>query len=50
VTTSGHPIVSRIADEDLGDGFSTRGRGEGGVFISAGHGPWGMYMFLKDIG
>ncbi|KAF2205621.1 FAD dependent oxidoreductase-like protein superfamily [Delitschia confertaspora ATCC 74209] len=42
VTSSGRPIISRIADEKLGDGLLTRGGGEGGVFVAAGHGAWGI--------
>lgn len=41
VTPRGRPIVSRVPDDKLG-GFATRGGGEGGVFIAAGHGPWGI--------
>jgi glycine/D-amino acid oxidase-like deaminating enzyme len=41
VTGSGRPIVSRVPDESLGNGLKTRGGGDGGVFVSAGHGPWG---------
>ncbi|KAF2997669.1 hypothetical protein E8E13_005865 [Curvularia kusanoi] len=41
VTSSGRPLVSRIPDEKLG-GVKTRGSGEGGVFIAAGHGAWGI--------
>ncbi|KAJ9662543.1 hypothetical protein H2201_006031 [Coniosporium apollinis] len=42
VTNSGRPIISRIPDNKLGGGFSTRGGGEGGVFVAAGHGAWGI--------
>lgn len=42
VTESGTPIVSRIEDYCLGDSFSTRAGGEGGVFVAGGHGPWGI--------
>ncbi|KAF2191073.1 FAD dependent oxidoreductase [Zopfia rhizophila CBS 207.26] len=42
VTSSGRPIVSRVPDEKLGGGFKTRGGGEGGVFVAAGHGAWGI--------
>jgi len=41
VTSSGRPLVSRIPDEKLG-GVRTRGGGDGGVFIAAGHGAWGI--------
>lgn len=43
VTNSGRPIISRIPDNKLGGGFSTRGGGEGGVFVAAGHGAWGKH-------
>lgn len=46
VTARGIPIISRVTDSQLGDGLSTRGGGEGGVFISAGHGPWGISQSL----
>jgi hypothetical protein len=42
VTSSGRPIVSRISDERLGGGFKTRSGVEGGVFLAAGHGAWGI--------
>ena len=38
VTKQGTPILARIQDENLG-GLSTRGAGEGGVWLVAGHGP-----------
>ncbi|RMZ71630.1 FAD dependent oxidoreductase superfamily [Pyrenophora seminiperda CCB06] len=41
VTSSGRPIVSRIPDEKLG-GVKTRDGSNGGVFIAAGHGAWGI--------
>ncbi|KAK4102688.1 nucleotide-binding domain-containing protein [Parathielavia hyrcaniae] len=46
VTSWGTPIVSRIRDRDLGDGVTTRARAEGGVFVAAGHGPWGIALGL----
>ncbi|TKA64264.1 hypothetical protein B0A49_05357 [Cryomyces minteri] len=42
VTPRGQPILSRIPDAQLGDRYATRGGGEGGVFVAAGHGPWGI--------
>ncbi|KAF2473232.1 FAD dependent oxidoreductase [Lindgomyces ingoldianus] len=42
VTSSGRPIVSRVPDEKLGAGFKTRGGADGGVFVAAGHGAWGI--------
>jgi glycine/D-amino acid oxidase-like deaminating enzyme len=41
VTRRGTPILSRIADSKLGN-ISTRSNGEGGVWLAAGHGPWGI--------
>lgn len=46
VTPSGRPIVSKIPDDKLGGGFSTRGGGAGGVFVAAGHGAWGISQSL----
>ncbi|KAI9803133.1 MAG: hypothetical protein M1833_001204 [Piccolia ochrophora] len=46
VTPNGKPIISRVPDGKLGDSCSTRGQGDGGVFLSAGHGPWGISMSL----
>lgn len=46
VTDRGTPILGRIPNKVLGTGMSTRGGGEGGVFIAAGHGPWGISMSL----
>jgi len=40
VTERGTPILARIPDEDLG-GIGIR-TGEGGVWLAAGHGPWGI--------
>lgn len=41
-TTSGRPIVSRIPDHKLGGGLKTKGGANGGVFVAAGHGAWGI--------
>lgn len=46
VTSRGTPILSRIPDAKLGEGYTTRGGGEGGVYLAAGHGPWGISMSL----
>lgn len=46
VTSWGTPIVSRIRDRDLGAGMATKPGAEGGVFVAAGHGPWGIAMSL----
>ncbi|KAF2456892.1 FAD dependent oxidoreductase [Lineolata rhizophorae] len=45
ITSSGRPIVSRVPDAKLG-GIKTRGGGDGGVFVSAGHGAWGISQSL----
>ncbi|CAI6340338.1 unnamed protein product [Periconia digitata] len=44
VTASGRPIVCRIPDDKLGGGLKTRGGSEGGVFLAAGHGAWGISL------
>lgn len=46
VTERGTPILTRIEDRDLGDGKGTRGGGDGGVWLAAGHGPWGITLSL----
>lgn len=46
VTPRGYPYICRVKDEDLGPGMETRRGGEGGVFIAAGHGPWGINLGL----
>ncbi|KAJ9300257.1 hypothetical protein DTO271G3_2374 [Paecilomyces variotii] len=53
VTNRGSPIISRVGDELLGAGIKTgsldgssEGRKRGGVFIAAGHGPWGISLSL----
>lgn len=45
VTRMGTPILARIWDERLG-GIGTREESEGGVFLVAGHGPWGISLSL----
>jgi glycine/D-amino acid oxidase-like deaminating enzyme len=45
VTPRGTPILARILDQDLG-GIETKGASEGGVWLAAGHGPWGISMSL----
>lgn len=45
VTSSGRPVVSRVPDSGLG-GLYTHGGGLGGVFVSAGHGAWGISQSL----
>lgn len=46
VTTNGLPIITRLPDDALGDGVTTRPGAEGGVYLAAGHGPWGISMSL----
>lgn len=46
VTARGTPIITRIEDGQLGDRITTRPGQEGGVFIAAGHGPWGISLSL----
>ena len=46
VSQSGEPFISRVADDQLGGGMKTRPGGDGGVFVSAGHGPWGKFPVL----
>lgn len=45
ITNRGTPILARIADDDLG-GMRTREIGNGGIWLAAGHGPWGISMSL----
>lgn len=46
VTPWGLPILSRIPDENLGDGVGTRSGRDGGVYVATGHGPWGISLAL----
>ncbi|KAF7930408.1 uncharacterized protein EAE98_004808 [Botrytis deweyae] len=45
VTKRGTPILAKVADDNLG-GMSTRNDRDGGVWLAAGHGPWGISMSL----
>lgn len=45
VTSRGTPILGVIPDERLG-GIGTRDGSEGGVWLAAGHGPWGISLSL----
>lgn len=45
VTSRGPPLVSRVDDKHL-DGIKTKSGEDGGVFLSAGHGPWGISQSL----
>lgn len=44
VTNSGTPIITTISDSDLGK--HTKHPHGGGVFVAAGHGPWGISLSL----
>ncbi|KAF1978371.1 FAD dependent oxidoreductase [Bimuria novae-zelandiae CBS 107.79] len=44
VTASGRPLVCRVPNTKLGGGLKTRKDGEGGVFLAAGHGAWGICL------
>ncbi|KAJ4386661.1 hypothetical protein N0V93_009559 [Gnomoniopsis smithogilvyi] len=46
VTPYGTPIISRIDDEHLGGDIATRPNADGGVYLAAGHGPWGISLSL----
>lgn len=53
ISSRGTPIISKIDDACLGKGISTgskdqdvTGRNAGGVFVAAGHGPWGISLCL----
>ncbi|KAI0883856.1 FAD dependent oxidoreductase [Annulohypoxylon maeteangense] len=45
-TDRGTPILGRIPDSCLGPATNTRPSPEGGVYLAAGHGPWGISMSL----
>lgn len=45
VTNRGTPILARIEERRLGDGFRTV-EGKGGVYTAVGHGPWGISLSL----
>ncbi|KAI9738735.1 MAG: hypothetical protein M1834_008240 [Cirrosporium novae-zelandiae] len=44
VTPRGQAIITRLGDEVLGGGVRTREGKGGGLFIAAGHGPWGISL------
>lgn len=44
VGRTGMPTIGRINDSSLGDGARTSH--QGGVYIAAGHGPWGISLSL----
>ncbi|EME41375.1 hypothetical protein DOTSEDRAFT_135552 [Dothistroma septosporum NZE10] len=43
VTRSGAPILAKVEDEVLGNIHTSQ---QGGVFVCAGHGPWGISLSL----
>lgn len=46
VTRSGNPILARIPDDKLHTDSGTMAKPSGGVFVCAGHGPWGISLSL----
>ena len=44
VAKRGTPIITKLSDIELGEG--TKSPVSGGVFIAAGHGPWGISLSL----
>lgn len=44
VGRTGAPVIGKINDSSLGGG--TRTSAQGGVYIAAGHGPWGISLSL----
>jgi glycine/D-amino acid oxidase-like deaminating enzyme len=46
VTETGSPMLGRIPDSHLGESITTRPGAEGGVYLAAGHGPWGISLSL----
>lgn len=46
VAPGGKPILCRVKDDQLGEHIATMAEG-GGVFVAAGHGPWGISLSLS---
>ncbi|PTB64682.1 FAD dependent oxidoreductase, partial [Trichoderma citrinoviride] len=48
ITKRGTPYIARLPEDKLGEDFSGGGAdgSSGGVFIAAGHGPWGISLSL----
>ncbi|GIZ45964.1 hypothetical protein CKM354_000910900 [Cercospora kikuchii] len=46
VTRSGNPILARILDDKLHTDSGTMAKPSGGVYVCAGHGPWGISLSL----
>ncbi|OTB07467.1 hypothetical protein M426DRAFT_318138 [Hypoxylon sp. CI-4A] len=45
-TKRGTPVLARLPDSWLGPATAARRAPEGGVYLAAGHGPWGISMSL----
>ncbi|KAK4570148.1 hypothetical protein LTR86_002228 [Recurvomyces mirabilis] len=45
-THKGTPLLAMIPDDELGPGIETKMPPDGGVFVAAGHGPWGISQSL----
>lgn len=39
-------MIGRVDDASLGNGVNRHRKSVGGVFIAAGHGPWGISLSL----
>ncbi|KAH6605316.1 fad dependent oxidoreductase superfamily [Trichoderma cornu-damae] len=46
VTQRGTPYVARLTDEKLGEDIKMTEGATAGVFVAAGHGPWGISLSL----
>jgi glycine/D-amino acid oxidase-like deaminating enzyme len=46
ITDTEKPILARIPDDCLGVNVRARPAPEGGVYLAAGHGPWGISLSL----
>ncbi|KAL6866748.1 FAD dependent oxidoreductase [Trichoderma novae-zelandiae] len=46
ITKRGTPYIARLPEDKLGEDFQVTEGGSGGVFIAAGHGPWGISLSL----
>ncbi|EGR46893.1 uncharacterized protein TRIREDRAFT_80034 [Trichoderma reesei QM6a] len=46
ITKRGTPYIARLPEDKLGEDFTTARGDGGGVFIAAGHGPWGISLSL----
>jgi glycine/D-amino acid oxidase-like deaminating enzyme len=46
ITKRGTPYISRLTDEKLEENVTMTEGAKGGVFVAAGHGPWGISLSL----